>query len=211
VALLTNGSAIQARFLAGSLLALAPQLGLEARCRYFNAAAFGQKTSWPVGYQDVTRARVPPLGIGNQVAARFGLGLEFTADLRGLGNITGTFSPEFNADVAANVLSNTAATFSIELGFDASILATGSMSATFDLISRPSANDISQEIWNSFAIEGGFTGADVLRIMLAALAGKVSGAETTTVTIRDTDDSKNRIVATVDASGNRSAVTLNAT
>ncbi len=49
-----------------------------------------------------------------------------------------------------------------------------------------------------------------LRLMLSALAGKLSGAATTTVTIRDTNDGINRIVATVDSNGNRSAVTLDA-
>ena len=43
--------------------------------------------------------------------------------------------------------------------------------------------------------------------MLAALVGKLSGAATTTVTIRDVNDTKNRIIATVDADGNRTAVT----
>jgi len=47
--------------------------------------------------------------------------------------------------------------------------------------------------------------------MLASMAGKLSGAGTTSVTIRDTEDSKDRIVATVDASGNRTSVTLDAT
>ena len=49
---------------------------------------------------------------------------------------------------------------------------------------------------------------EALRIILAAAAGKLSGAASTTVSIRDTNDAKNRIVATVDANGNRSAVTL---
>lgn len=49
---------------------------------------------------------------------------------------------------------------------------------------------------------------EAFRIILAACAGKLSGAATATVSIRDTNDSKNRIVATVDADGNRSAVTL---
>lgn len=47
-----------------------------------------------------------------------------------------------------------------------------------------------------------------LRLILAALAGKVSGAATTTMTFRDVNDTTDRIVATVDADGNRSAVTL---
>lgn len=54
----------------------------------------------------------------------------------------------------------------------------------------------------------GYTIEQALKIILAALAGKLSGAATNTVTVRAADDSKDRITATVDASGNRSAVTL---
>jgi hypothetical protein len=54
----------------------------------------------------------------------------------------------------------------------------------------------------------GYTLEEAMKICLAALAGKVSGAGTTTVTIRSADDTADRIVATVDTNGNRSAVTL---
>lgn len=54
---------------------------------------------------------------------------------------------------------------------------------------------------------GDITVADALRIILAAMAGKVSGAEGTSVAIRNMLDSKDRIVATVDANGNRTAIT----
>lgn len=60
-------------------------------------------------------------------------------------------------------------------------------------------------------VETGWTLRQGLRLMLSALAGKLSGAATATVTIRDVNDAKNRIVATVDASGNRSAVTKDVT
>ncbi len=59
-------------------------------------------------------------------------------------------------------------------------------------------------------VETGSTLRQAMRIMLAVLAGKASGLNTTTATFRDTNDSKNRITATVDANGNRSAVTLDA-
>lgn len=49
-----------------------------------------------------------------------------------------------------------------------------------------------------------------LRLMLAAMTGKASGLAGTTATFRDTNDTKNRIVATVDSDGNRSSVTLDA-
>lgn len=60
-------------------------------------------------------------------------------------------------------------------------------------------------------VEGSLTELHVLRLILAAVAGKLSGAATTSVAIRDVADSKNRIAATVDADGNRTAVTLDAT
>ena len=56
----------------------------------------------------------------------------------------------------------------------------------------------------------GFTLEETLKLQLAALAGKASGLATTTATYRSADDTANRIVATVDANGNRSAVTLDA-
>jgi len=49
---------------------------------------------------------------------------------------------------------------------------------------------------------------EMMRIMYAALAGIASGGGTTEVTFRDDADSKDRIVATVDEDGNRSAVVL---
>jgi len=57
-------------------------------------------------------------------------------------------------------------------------------------------------------VETGYTLRQALRIMLSALGGKVSGASGTTVTFRNVTDAKARITATVDASGNRTAVTL---
>ncbi len=58
------------------------------------------------------------------------------------------------------------------------------------------------------AIETGLTLREALRLIAAALAGKISGAATTTVTIRNAiADSKDRIIATVDSSGDRTAIT----
>ncbi len=60
-------------------------------------------------------------------------------------------------------------------------------------------------------IEPGYTLRDSLRLMLSAMAGKISGAGGTNVLIRDVNDTKDRINATVDASGNRTAVTKDVT
>jgi len=60
-------------------------------------------------------------------------------------------------------------------------------------------------------VENGSTVREALRIILAALAGKISGAGSSTITIRDINDTKDRITATVDASGNRTAITYDDT
>ena len=60
-------------------------------------------------------------------------------------------------------------------------------------------------------IEGSLTLRQAVRLFLSALAGKSSGGGTTTINFRDLADTKNRITATVDSNGNRTAVTLDAT
>lgn len=59
-------------------------------------------------------------------------------------------------------------------------------------------------------VETGYTVRQVLRLMAAALLGELSGAATTTITIRDIGDTKTRVTATVDSDGNRSAVSYDA-
>jgi hypothetical protein len=60
-------------------------------------------------------------------------------------------------------------------------------------------------------VEGTYTVRQYLRLFAAALLGKVSGGGTTTNTFRDTADGTDRITATVDSDGNRTAMTLDAT
>lgn len=79
-------------------------------------------------------------------------------------------------------------------------------------LNDPTANAIADALLDrADGVETGFTLRQATRLILAAAAAKLSGAATTTVSIRDVGDTKNRIVATVDSDGNRSAVTLDAT
>ena len=87
--------------------------------------------------------------------------------------------------------------------------------------------DISGTAWSEYAIPvkiigkssdvvaagdvDGYTLEQAMKISLAALAGKISGAGTGTVTIRSADDTVNRIVASVDDDGNRTSITLDET
>ena len=72
-------------------------------------------------------------------------------------------------------------------------------------------NDPSTANILAMVYEGSETFQDFLRLARSALAGKLSGAATTTIAIRDIADSKVRITATVDSAGNRTAVTTDAT
>ena len=58
-------------------------------------------------------------------------------------------------------------------------------------------------------VEGTISESQALKFLLASLVGRSSGGGTTTITFRDTANSTNRIVATVDSSGNRTNITLN--
>jgi hypothetical protein len=68
-------------------------------------------------------------------------------------------------------------------------------------------NDVMYNMVWQTPIEGAYTAEQILKLIASALAGKVSGANTTTVNFRDVTDTKDRITATVDASGNRTAIT----
>jgi hypothetical protein len=59
-------------------------------------------------------------------------------------------------------------------------------------------------------VEDPYTFEQALRLMLAVLAGKSAGGNTTTLTFRDMADVKNRITAVVDEYGNRTGITRDA-
>jgi hypothetical protein len=62
------------------------------------------------------------------------------------------------------------------------------------------------EVWQN-PVEGATTAEEALRIILAALANKATGGGTGTIAFRDIADTKDRLVLTVDAEGNRSVAT----
>jgi hypothetical protein len=76
---------------------------------------------------------------------------------------------------------------------------------------NPSAEDITGNLLDAQFVETGVSVRQALRLITAILAGKVSGAEGTTVTFRNVGDDKNRVVATVDSNGNRTTITYDLT
>ena len=57
-------------------------------------------------------------------------------------------------------------------------------------------------------VEGTYTLKDAIRLIMSKTMGKVSGGGTSEITFRSTGDDVDRIVATVDANGNRTVVVL---
>ena len=86
--------------------------------------------------------------------------------------------------------------------------------AVFDALFAASATGVpatvGSAVWST-AVDGSTTAQESMRLMNSALAGKASGLGTTTAVFRDLADTKNRISATVDADGNRTAVTRDVT
>jgi hypothetical protein len=60
-------------------------------------------------------------------------------------------------------------------------------------------------------VDGSLTSRQAQKLLIGVLAGKSNGGGSATVHFRDSADAKNRVTATVDANGNRTAVTLDVT
>lgn len=81
------------------------------------------------------------------------------------------------------------------------------LEALINAISAPTANENADALLDRVdGVETGFTLRQVLRLVAAVLAGKASGMGTTTAIFRDLGDTKDRVTATVDPDGNRSAI-----
>lgn len=74
----------------------------------------------------------------------------------------------------------------------------------------PTTGAIADAVWDE-AVDGSVTARQSFRLANSALGGKASGLETTAAVFRDLADTKDRITATVDADGNRTAVTRDLT
>lgn len=144
-----------------------------------------------------------------------------------VGEVIGTFSIERSAaftavaalnnfDPAADVVANVTLVATTTLNSDmrgtdgANTLAPDNAGITANGVAIGALNNITaQDVLEAGDIDG-FNLEESQRVQLAALGGELSGAATSTNIIDAADGSKPRITATVDADGNRTAVTLDA-
>jgi len=117
-------------------------------------------------------------------------------DAAGVRSAVGLATANLDTQVAA-VKSDTAAIL-LDTGTDGVVVASGSKSGYA----------LSATGLDAVVIETGCSARQALSVIAAASAGQVSGAGTGTVTLKGAGVATTRIVATTDADGNRSAVTL---
>ncbi len=120
-------------------------------------------------------------------------------------------SGRFDASVGAMATGVITAAAHAAGAIDATAIAADAIGASE--LAADAANEIADALLDrAAAVETGLTVRQALRLIAAANAAKLSGAATTTITIRNAvADSKDRIVATVDSDGNRSAITYDLT
>jgi len=119
-----------------------------------------------------------------------------TAQLTAIGHLAAAVEGE--GTVAGTTVLTALGTLAAAINVTGDVLTTGNVAnAILDAVS---------------GVEEGLTVRHALRLIAAATAGKISGAATTTITIRNAIvDDKQRIIATVDGDGNRSAITYDLT
>jgi hypothetical protein len=112
------------------------------------------------------------------------------------------------SSVSANISANVpvAATLAGSSSLSVNLTGIGRLEADITPFTELSPQSLATAVLNS-EVEIDYNLQAALRLILSATSGKVSGAETTTVTIRNVVDDKDRIVATVDANGNRTSLT----
>jgi hypothetical protein len=120
-----------------------------------------------------------------------------TAAITAVGTVTGTARAKGNISAALSGSSSMTATR----------YATGKLTCAISPFTTLSPQTLASQILDAEDIETSMSVRQALRLIAAATAGKVSGASGTTITIRSAvADSKNRIIATVDGAGNRTAL-----
>lgn len=186
--------------------ALASRLEAEGSASLSAAGALGRNISASIaGVASIAATGQLVVSATAAVAGTSALSGNLLAALGGAATLTGTASVTATLAAKGWATASLAGTSSVS----ATRYATGALAADITPFTELSPTSLAQAVWAQ-ALEAGYSAEEMMRVMAAAMAGEVSGAGTSTITIRDIADTKARITATVDGSGNRTAVTLDA-
>ena len=142
-----NGNLSGVKVLGGTLQCL-NHYGSSRNYFLSNGTSFGVKTSRPRGYNTLQSLTAPIQTSGN-IASNSYLDISSISDLVATGNMSAPVTIETTMTIDGNVLANIYVLPSILVEGTGSIRATGNISSTVDIIAKPSAFDIAQEIWNA--------------------------------------------------------------
>ena len=159
------------------------------------------------------------LTAGTNIALAKGIGVTGFNDLDASGVRTAVGLGSANLDTQLDALpTNAELATALGTADDATLAQIALVKAKTDLIPAspaavgdiPSAATNAAAVW-AYVTEGTTTAVQMMRGFAATLLGKASGLATTTAIYRDIGDTKARVTATVDADGNRTAVTRDLT
>lgn len=181
------------------------------------AAALNGKGDWNIGKTGY--ALTATTGLGNQTA-------NITGNLSGsvgsvTGNVGGSVASVTGAvgsvtgNVGGNVVGSVASvTNAVTVGtinantITAASIAASALNGKGDWNVGKTGYSLAGAGLDSIVVETGLNARQALSVIAASAAGTLNGAATTTITIDGAGVATDRIVATVDANGNRTAVTL---
>ena len=160
-------------------------------------------------------------GSGTVASAAADLIVEMIASLEGSGTISGASLQAIMAMAASlngsGEISDAAMALIVDLG--SVLTGAGVVTGNFVGYASMSANltsagevlstaNVGSAVWSNFEIETGLSALQAMRLLAAVMGGKISGAGTDTETFRNAvADAVDRVIAEVDSSGNRTAIT----
>ena len=154
----------------------------------------------------ITFAGTPVVKVykGNATGTEVATGVTLTVDFDG---VTGLNHVRIDTSAAAFYAIANDYSVVITAGTVDGVNVVGTVLATFSIENR--YGDLSASGLDSVVVEAGLNARQALSVIAAAVAGKLSGAATTEVVIKAAEEGlTTRITATVDADGNRTALTL---
>lgn len=135
-------------------------------------------------------------------------GATLSASIVGILSASAAMSASGNLVGAVTALGHAVVAMSASGALALTSYARGHMECHIAPATQLEAEAFSAQLLDTELVETGLTVRETLRLIAAATAGKISGGGTATITIRNAvADDEDRIVATVDGSGNRTAIT----
>ncbi len=151
------------------------------------------------------------VAVGDLIVSAFGTALgsgaatgNVIAALFGVGAATGSGSADALIGALAWAIGNAQGTSSATLTPYARGLMSGSTAAATETLT---ADQVALAV-HKYVVESGMSFEEMMRVQFAVMAGKVSGAGTSSEHFRNIDDTKDRLVVAADEFGNRTGITI---